>query len=384
MSNTLDKQYTDLLREVLEKGSKKSTRNGETLSLFGRTIRHNMKDGAPALTTKKIHFKSVVSELLWMLRGESNIKSMVDEGVNIWVGDALKRYRDYEYKDYQKFVGDNPGLLVDFQFTSEKDFINNIKVDKVFANKWGELGNVYGKQWREWTYMTRDKREDIEGVDELICGVDIWDGITWYRTFDQIQKVVNELKSNPDSRRLLVSAWNVADIDSVTLPPCHYSFQFYTRELSLEEKIQWVLKNCDVELENLAIIEEAFKPTTPSRYISIIFNMRSNDLPLGCPFNVLSYSLLLSIIAKELNMIPEEVIGNLGDCHIYTNQIEGITEQLSREPFPTLPTFKFSQEFEDIMKQDIPFSEKIPQFKTEMFTLENYQSHPSISIPLSN
>ena len=151
MSNTLDKQYTDLLREVLEKGSKKQTRNVETLSLFGRTIRHNMKDGAPALTTKKIHFKSVVSELLWMMRGETSIKSMVDEGVNIWVGDAYKAYcNSFKGKNLAEMY-----LSLDDEPVNKSMFIDKIKNNQAFANEWGELGNVYGKQWREWTYLTR-------------------------------------------------------------------------------------------------------------------------------------------------------------------------------------------------------------------------------------
>jgi len=313
--NNLDKQYQSLLQDILDNGVKKKDRTGTgTISVFGRQIRHKMSEGFPLLTTKKMAWKTMVTELLWFLKGDTNIKYLLQNDCNIWTGDAYKRYAWKTSMD------------VDGQLTKE-EFINKIKTDDEFAKKWGDLGPIYGKQWREWktevaipTTLKIDDGDDIEPL--YVKG-------TQY--IDQIQNLINDLKTNPDSRRLMVNAWNPAELDQMTLPPCHYGFQMYTRELTWEEQVQWVMKNTNVEWENLYIVEEIAKPSTPTRAISLMWNQRSADTFLGLPFNIASYGLLLEIIAKEVNMVPDELIGNLGDVHLYSNHIEQAKEQIGRE-----------------------------------------------------
>jgi thymidylate synthase len=211
--NKLDKQYIDLLQTILEHGVDKNDRTGTgTKSIFGYTIRHNMKDGFPLLTTKKMPFKTITTELLWFLRGDTNIKYLVDNGCNIWNGDAYKRYSAVS------------SLSGQIKSLTQEEFINQIKTDDVFAETWGELGPIYGKQWRQW------KQFIPYNVTKENCKVAV-------KVTDQIQNLINDLKTNPDSRRLMVNAWNVGELNQMVLPPCHYGFQVYTRELSLKERI---------------------------------------------------------------------------------------------------------------------------------------------------
>jgi thymidylate synthase len=357
--NSLDKQYQDLLKTILEHGREKKDRTGTgTKSIFGYTIRHSMSDGFPILTTKKVAFKTMATELIWFLRGQTNIKYLVDNGCHIWDGDA--------YQAYLKWAGNNPLTM--------EEFIGRIKSDSDFAGVYGNLGPIYGKQWRNW--------KGADGYD--------WDYKVSETSIDQIQNLINELKTNPDSRRLMVSAWNPADLPNSVLPPCHYGFQVYTRELSLERRYNlWFNNNYETGMErffdpnNLPDFDNSYYKPTPKREISLMYNARSQDVPLGTPFNLASYGLLLTIIAKEVNMIPDELIANMGDCHIYLNQIDGVKEQLKREPY-SLPQLLGKDEYHYLMDEDISFSEKIEQFKPDFWKLENYQSHPSIKMPLSN
>ena len=336
--NKLDKQYQDLLQTILDYGVEKKDRTGTgTKSIFGYTIRHNMQDGFPVLTTKKMAWKTMVTELLWFLRGDTNIKFLVDNGCHIWDGDAYKNYCT-AYKDGHEFYEDEQ---VKRSFTQE-EFINKIKTDDEFAKKWGELGPVYGKQWRKWENFFYD------------CPDPDGDGFR-HSEVDQIQNLINDLKTNPDSRRLMVNSWNVGELDQMILPPCHYGFQVYTRPTTREEKI-----------------------VNPGKYraISLMWNQRSVDTFLGLPFNIASYGLLLTILAKEVNMVPDQLIGNLGDTHLYLNHIEQAKEQIGREPFelPTLnqfPTYEGSRP-------------SIESYVVGDFTLKDYQSHPSFKAPLSN
>jgi len=265
---------------------------------------------------------------------------------------------------------------------TQEEFINMIKTDDEFAKKWGELGPIYGKQWRSWTkkkmYLSTDgSYENIyDEADQTVI--------------DQILTLINDLKTNPDSRRMMVSAWNVADIEngSMVLPPCHYGFQVYTRELSLEERYE--LAEIFGRKERLpgepeyseeqqhSLLDEL----VPKRAISLMWNQRSVDTPLGLPYNIASYALLLSIIAKQVNMIPEEIIGNLGDCHIYTNQIEGVKEQLTREPYelPKLVHMKTDDFYKSLSDNPSLYG----HLDSKDFQIEGYQSHPTIKMPLSN
>jgi len=340
--NKLDLDYQNLLRDILDNGVEKKDRTGTgTISVFGRQIRHKMNDGFPLLTTKKMAWKTMVTELLWFLKGDTNIKYLVDNNCHIWDGDA-----------YKAFLQNHPPHD---HLETKEEFINKIKTDDEFAEEWGELGPIYGAQWRKW------------------------DGI------DQIQEIIDILKTNPDSRRMLVSAWNVNYLDEMTLPPCHYGFQVYTKELSDDEKWeQYIKSGLNIEINGTPLelkhMGTPFYPKSlPQRAISLMFNMRSNDVPLGLPFNIASYGLLLEIIGNMVNMIPDELIANLGDAHIYKNQIDGVKEQLTRTPMK-LPNL--------IISDDVNFNGTIDDFLNSCsisdLKIEGYQSHPPIKIPLSN
>jgi thymidylate synthase len=386
--NNLDKQYQRLLQDIIDYGVEKTDRTGTgTKSIFGYTIRHNMKEGFPLLTTKKMAWKSIVTELLWFLRGDTNIKFLVDNGCHIWDGDA--------YKNYLK----NSSTSLDGMYLSKEEFIHHVKNNETWGKKWGELGPIYGKQWRKWQGWM-----DLNDDDRR--------GSIWY---DQIQTLIHQLKTNPDSRRLMVSAWNVAELDEMVLPPCHYGFQVYTRELSIEERV--------AEYEKRGYIKN-IDPLdyVPSRAISLMWNQRSVDTFLGLPFNIASYGLLLSLIAKEVNMVPDQLIGNLGDVHLYSNHIEQAKQQIGRElsyevryhtwfannyetgfeynesekvdfddPYWT-PTPKTTREPYHLPEISLNFEYqyqegyKILWDKINVSEIEliNYKSHPPIKAPLSN
>jgi thymidylate synthase len=363
MSNNIDKQYQDLLRDILYHNNPKVDRTGTgTISVFGRQIRHKMSEGFPLLTTKKMSWNSIVTELLWFLRGDTNIKYLVDNGCNIWNGDAYKRYEKW----------DGSGCLYPEELTQE-EFINKIKTDDEFAKTWGELGPIYGKQWRSWGNF---KGRGIAHYSGKIIG---GDGTSYFPT-DQIQNLINDLKTNPDSRRLMVNAWNVGELDQMVLPPCHYGFQVYTRELSEGER-GLLLQPYGLDPLTKEGRDRLWKENNlPTRAISLMWNQRSVDTFLGLPFNIASYALLLEIIAKEVNMVPDELIGNLGDVHLYSNHIEQAKLQIERTPFE-LPKLKFNPIFLANLEHkglDEAINGQVN------FELENYKSHPSIKAPLSN
>jgi len=291
----IETDYLILLNDILTNGVEKSDRTGTgTISVFGRQIQHCMCQGFPLLTTKKMAVKTMMTELKWFLNGDTNIKYLVDNGCNIWNGDA--------YKNYEKYAMAN-SYGVDI--LSMDEFINEIKTNDEFAKKWGELGPIYGKQWRDW------------------------DGT------DQIQNLIDGLKNNPDSRRHMVSAWNVGELDDMTLPPCHYGFQCYVSEGKL----------------------------------SLMWNQRSVDTFLGLPFNIASYATLLLLLCEETGYKPGDLIGNLGDVHLYKNHIDQAIEQMNRHTFP-LPELKVSNV--DILNGEFDYE------------LIDYECHRSIKAELSN
>ena len=351
--NKLDKDYQTLLQDILDNGVKKEDRTGTgTLSVFGRQIRHKMSDGFPALTTKKLAFKTMTTELLWFLRGDTNIKYLVDNNCHIWDGDAYKAY----LKDLTPHYVDGGDVA------TQNQFIEYIKTDDEFAKKWGELGPIYGKQWRAWgsqtqyNHITKETKLTRRGIDQL-------------------NELIINLKENPNSRRLMVSAWNVDEIENVVLPPCHYGFQVYTRELTTEERFDYFTKNNKVTMNHHKLSEHVLN-NTPTRAISLMWNQRSVDTFLGLPFNIASYGLLLEIIAKEVNMVPDELIGNLGDTHLYLNHIEQAKEQISREPMELTKLL-----FKDHLNE---FDSIIDILRVNDFVLDDYKSHPTIKAPLSN
>ena len=342
---TIDERYQELLQTILDFGKDKKDRTGTgTKSIFGYTIRWDMSQGFPLLTTKKMPMKTIATELKWFLKGDTNIKYLVDKGCNIWNGDAYKNFLIKSVPhDHQE---------------TQKEFIEKIKTDDEFAARWGELGPIYGKQWRNWTEYYVEK---LNGGNPIIVE----------RTKDQIANLIEELKTNPDSRRLMVSAWNVGELDQMTLPPCHYGFQMYTKELSFHER--WALysdKPYDGNgLGMINTLDFMDDNEIPTRSISLMWNQRSVDTFLGLPFNIASYALLLKLIAHEVNMVPDQLIGNLGDVHLYKNHIEQAKEQIERDPI-MLPEL-------NIVASDIINGE----FAYELL---DYESHKSIKAPLSN
>ena len=403
--NNLDKQYTALLQDILDNGVTKQDRTGTgTLSVFGRQIRHKMSEGFPLLTTKKMYFKGIVTELLWFLRGDTNIKYLVDNDCHIWDGDAYKNYLKWINEQSKSFK--EQGIFRD-PWTKEQ-YIEQIKLGNV-DDDLSDLGPVYGKQWRRWKGKLIDKSKELDAHTAWVP-----------EQIDQIANLISELKTNPDSRRLMVNAWNVGELDQMTLPPCHYGFQVYTRELSYSERYKiWFSNNYETGMEyyegNIPDFDDSYYKPTPERAISLMWNQRSVDTFLGLPFNIASYGLLLEIIAKEVNMVPDELIGNLGDTHLYLNHVEQAKEQIgrelsieerreianskqsdihygefispigvehwdriniptkTREPYP-LPKLFFKYEKETY----------IDNYELDGFFLKDYQSHPTIKAPLSN
>ena len=356
--NKLDQDYQELLLDILNNGVEKQDRTGTgTLSVFGRQIRHDMRDGFPLLTTKKMAWKTMTKELLWFLSGDTNIKWLVENNCNIWNGDA---YKSYLNKNTIKEQWDKGGDVADIE-----TFLDVVKNDD--TGEFGELGPVYGKQWRSWTRRTtREEKIVNPGV--------------YVEQIDQIKNLINDLKTNPDSRRLMVNAWNVGELDQMVLPPCHYGFQVYTRglgplEIVEQAKKDGLWKDEIPEGMTLSELQKGFK----TRAISLMWNQRSVDTFLGLPFNIASYGLLLLMLAKECNMVPDQLIGTLGDVHLYKNHVEQAIEQTKREPYP-LPDMKLTSNhnFRAAIKG------KMDEIYLNDFILLGYQSHPSIMAPLSN
>jgi thymidylate synthase len=457
--NKLDKQYTDLLQTILDHGVEKKDRTGTgTISIFGYTIRHKMSDGFPLLTTKKMYIKGIVTELLWFLRGDTNIKFLVDNDCHIWNGDAYKNYLKHTitgvengldriagYMDgclvefdghYEHFT--NPSFAYGFRPHTQEEFIDKIKTDEKFAQHWGDLGPIYGKQWRSWAkfneqvYTKQIRETPKDGGFSQTRNIS-WVGGSEVAYIDQIQNLINDLKTNPNSRRLMVTAWNPGELNQMILPPCHYGFQCYTRELSYKERYDiWFSNNYETGMEkdynNKPNFDDKYYEPTPTRALSLMWNQRSVDTFLGLPFNIASYGLLLEILSKIVNMVPDQLIGNLGDVHLYNNHVEQAKEQIGRRYTP--------QEREDMLKEamgeenykksikelvpfgggmsgyydyhEIPYRTREPFYLPKLeiqktnafwkefevnqfnhldltdFIIEKYRSHPAIKAPLSN
>ena len=376
MSKNIDQIYLELLQDILDNGYKKGDRTGTgTISTFGKQIKCKISDGFPLITTKKMHYKGIITELLWFLRGDTNIKYLVDNGCNIWNGDAYKSYLSkYSFSSNPMAYKED---IIENGPCDMTEFIYKIKNNIQFANTYGELGPIYGKQWVDWG----GKVEVSLGNNKNSAGHLPF--ITEHKKgINQIQILIDELKTNPDSRRLMVNAWNVSELKSMVLPPCHYGFQVWTRELSEEERVRLIMFTGMDALIPEARLKWMNDNNIPKREISLMFNMRSNDVPLGLPYNIASYGLLLEIIGKMVNMVPGELTCSLGDCHIYLNQIDGIKEQLTRTPFslPKLKHLKTDEFYKDLGNN----LSLIKHLDIDDFLIEDYQSHPPIKLPLSN
>ena len=313
--NKLDSDYLNLLGDILSNGVDKEDRTGTgTISIFGHQFVHSMSDGFPLLTTKKMAVKTMMTELKWFLKGDTNIKYLVDNNCHIWDGDA--------YKNYVAKVNMQPGVPMG-DFLEQKEFIQRIKTDDTFAKQWGELGPIYGKQWRRWKGFRTDNPNTIKTKTDSV------------QYYDQLSMLIEQLRKNPNSRRLMVSAWNVADLELSILPPCHYGFQCYVANGKL----------------------------------SLMWNQRSVDTFLGLPFNIASYGTFLLLLCEETGYRPGELIGNLGDVHLYANHLEQAKLQLTREG-TALP---------DMILSDVNLLEG--EFDYEVL---GYKPHPAIKAPLSN
>lgn len=342
------KQYLALMQDILDNGVVKKDRTGVgTLSVFGRQLRFDLKEGFPLVTTKKVHLKSIIHELLWFLNGDTNVKYLQENGVKIW----------NEWSDEE-----------------------------------GNLGPVYGKQWREWRDCKVVECHDVRRTQQLMqrgykyIGNMNEDGATYLvyeKPHDQISKVIQQLREDPDSRRIIVSAWNVGDLDDMALNPCHNYFQFYTTEMSLLERLDWYEANEPEKFANAPLInhediddEERLheildREGIPRRKLSCFYMMRSNDYLLGAPFNVASYALLTHMIAQQLNMVPDELVYSGVDVHLYSNHLEQAKLQLTREPYP-LPKLVIKRKPDSIF-----------DYKYEDFELVGYQAHPHIAAPVA-
>ena len=403
--NNVDKQYLDIMQDIIDNGVWKNTRSGSVKSVFGRTMRFNLQEGLPLLTTKKVYTKGIIHELLWFLSGNTNIKYLIDNNVNIWNDDAYrwfkslnfpylnreKPYYDDEddkmrtnvygyYKlehcifDLEDDIENAYAIVINDDFENEiptsieelKDLTKEQFVDYVKQGAWlhrydiyegrnvsdrkiyvfGDLGEVYGKQWRSF---------GVSGKD-------------------QIQNIIDTLKTNPDDRRMILTGWNPDVLDTVALPACHIFSQFYTRELSNQERFTWLQENSNNKYDEWksASDETLDKLNVPKRALSCAFTMRSNDFCCGNPYNVTSYSILCYIIANICNMVPEELIYNGGDIHIYENQFEGCQTQLQRKGSDKLPKFIIKRNLADIN-----------QINFDDFEIINYYPDDTIKFPLS-
>lgn len=314
----MEESYLNLGREILNKGNVKTDRTGTgTKSIFGYQMRFDLSEGFPILTTKRIPFSLIKSELLWFIKGDTNIKYLLENNNHIWDEWAFERYvksDDYKGVDMTDF---GRRCLVDEEFNKEYQkemnaFVENILTDESFASKYGELGNIYGSQWRRWKTSKGE-------------------------TIDQLKDVIEMIRKSPDSRRLIVSAWNPEDVPSMALPPCHTLFQFYVADGKL---------SCQLY-------------------------QRSADVFLGVPFNIASYALLTHLIAHETNLEVGDFVHTLGDAHLYNNHIEQMQEQLSRDVRP-LPKLWLNTDKQSVF-----------DFEMDDIKLEGYEPHPSIKAPIA-
>ena len=350
INNNVDRQYLKYLKYILDNGVRKLDRTGTgTISIFDYSMRFNMKEGFPLLTSKKVFLKGVIHELIWFLRGDTNIRYLVENGVNIWNGDAYKNYlknimlsSSGEWCAVETF---DDGGYKPRPYTPV-EFIELVKTDDDFAKKWGELGPVYGKQWRAWG--------------------------GYNKKHDQITELIDRLKNDPDSRRLMVMAWNVEELPKMALPPCHFGFQCYTSELTYQQRIKWWCVNLGKHISYSEDLDEKKldELKVPKRKLDLKWFQRSVDSPLGLPFNIASYAILLHLLSKEVNMIPGDLIFSGGDCHIYTNQVDGVEDQLDRKTYK-LPKIKLN-------------NNSIFDLKYEDIEIIGYESSTTIHFPLSN
>lgn len=442
--NKVDREYCNLLKEILDYGRYKQSRAGETFSLFGRSMRFNLQDGLPLLTTKKVFTKGIIHELLWFLQKSNtstmNIKYLVDNNVHIWTDDAYRWYcekvaKHNELCDFRdRIVTDNfvdycydnldvkhtnlsdvGGSIVfsdtfiddeenkceydeecdantldkfaaqiqKIQPISKEEFVTKVQNDE-FESFFIDNNEYDEGEW-EWKnngittkIVNTNKSYNFTITDYRFGDLGPIYGIQWRSFgkthFDQIQNIIDTLKSDPDNRRLLCVAYNPDVLEDVALPPCHVMFQFYTQELHSIERLAWLQDHSNGEYDEWKSVtqEKLDELNVPRRTLSCCFTMRSNDFCCGNPYNICQYAMLTYMLCEVCNMIPGELVYNGGDVHVYTNHIEGAKEQLSRNGSEVIPKLKFNRKVTDIN-----------DFKYEDFIIEDYYPDPSIKYELN-
>lgn len=418
------KQYLDLMQDILKNGHKKEDRTGTgTLSVFGRQMRFDLKEGFPLVTTKKVHLRSIIHELLWFLRGDTNTRYLKENNVTIWDewSKTVNRTVAHTYTLEERAAilrkrSSIDGKVPDWYTEWEAGLLSNVNKDASMAVLdgqnvpregfreevvEGELGPVYGKQWRDWAdtklvgLWDEESKQVLADRGYKVVGNIIRDNpeenvVVVMKSHDQISTVMKQLQNDPDSRRIIVSAWNVGDLADMALAPCHSFFQFYTRELSMDERRQWVKDNDweswesleETLTEQLAMQDidhdeaeearvEMVDEYAPKRELSCQLYQRSMDVFLGCPFNIASYALLTHMIAHQLHMSVGELVHTSGDTHLYLNHLEQAKLQLTRDPLP-LPKLNFLRRPDSIF-----------DYEFEDFEIEGYQSHEAIKAPVA-
>ena len=380
--NKVDTEYFRIVNDILTNGRLKKNRTGvDTIGIFGAQAKYNVDLNAfPLLTTKKVHWPAIVHELLWFISGDTNIKYLVDNNVRIWNEWAYKKYSVW-WENRAKFYTSPENMERDIPAVQEnkltqEEFVEKIKFDESFANRWGELGEgTYGGMWRSFPCFdnsdpmchnpkTTDPTAPLDVHYETSSGYACEVGHV-----DQLQKVINKLKTNPDDRRMIVSAWHPYWVDHCALPPCHCLFHFHTEELTLEERIDILQKQVgpvNLPKSEIWIIQKMNEENIPHRRLNCLLYQRSNDFFLGVPFNIASYSLLTAMIAHVTNMVPGTFTHSHGDAHVYVNHLDQIKLQMSREP-KALPSLWLNPEVKSLF-----------DFKYDDIKFLNYDPHPAI------
>jgi thymidylate synthase len=360
----------------MSNGKVKKDRTGiGTISIFGYDMRIDLSEGLSLLTTKYVHYPAVLHELLWFLMGGTDIKYLEDNNVRIWRQWPFKKYQEAPLDQLAAtdFISD-PGRVRRHFYMDE--YVYAVKNVPGFAERHGRVGKVYGAQWVNWTWPRYVGDGSIDVVRALeLAAADL--PYPEYRIdgWNQIEMLMHTLRTNPDSRRMLVTAWNPPEMEDAALPCCHYAFQCYTSELSDDERLNLLddddkmnfIGRADVPMRELLDAVNA-----PKRKLSLKFNMRSCDLFLGGPFDIASYSILTHMICKQLNYIPDELIMSIGDAHLYLNSIDAAKLQLQREPYPDLSKLVLNDTVKNIF-----------DYKYDDFDVEGYKYHPAIKVQVA-
>lgn len=400
--NNLDKQLKELYKRILDEKHYKNNRTSiPTKSIFGYQIRHKMSEGFPLTTLRKIHTPSMIHELLWFLTsyeeqydkfGNTNIKYLLDNGVTFWTDWCYDVYKRERLKKHQTNDLKDSKTVKQFKCLSQKEFEKKIIENEEFALQWGDLGPIYGKQWTDWgghyEMVEKTKEYNSTRANTVIVDKQGWQKI-YLRGINQIDGIISELIDNPDSRRLIVNSWNVEELDDMLLMPCHYSWQLYTKIIPIEERFEYIEQKVNkkditeyLSKNNINTLNDIKRDprkmekvlthfSIPERTLSLMFNQRSVDTYLGLGFNLASYGLLLTMLGQVVNMIPDELVFNGCDVHLYDNSIEATKELLEREIRP-LPQLKLNEDIQNIYG-----------FRIEDVNIVGYNPHPNIAVDVA-